>query len=415
MATPQAHSAAGSALGYQYQSDYALYALVKDGGPGRSISLELHDDVAWDESGTPVEKLQVKHTIKGVGGLTDTSDSIWRTLKVWMDDGDPGDPDGAKLFLVSSGVAVPGTAAHALRESSRKPEDAVGLLTTAANVSSKTPNTATARKEFLALSVPARSAFVGRIRVLDSQPTILDLDAELRRELWKHLPDEPTKQDEFMDQLWGWWRQRAVDMLAYRFVPDRALNRQLSSSELKHQLLRLTIAFSEEGLPEFEDLHVDPGAQVLNGLENEPFVRQLELVGLKLHTGVVRRAIVDYYRAFASEVRWVDQDFLRSDEVGRYERRLCEAWDVAFGLMCAQLGDAASDEQQRTAGLALLTDILSRTPLRIRSKVDQDFYYRGKHHMLAQPQSTDSTEPAIGWHPEFRERLNELLAPKASA
>ena len=59
------HGAAPSALGYQYQTSCCMFELLRQiGSHDRSdaaISLELHDDVAWDENGTATELLQLKH------------------------------------------------------------------------------------------------------------------------------------------------------------------------------------------------------------------------------------------------------------------------------------------------------------------------------------------------------------------
>lgn len=395
------HSAAGPALGYQYQADYCLYALVKDAAPGRSISLELHDDVAWVEAGTAVEQLQVKHKVNAAGGLGNASDAMWRTLKAWMDAGNPGDPDGPSLFMVTTATAAPGSAAHALRPDSRDAATAAAALRATAT-DSDADGTAAARKLFKELSVPTQNAFVARIRVIDAQPNVLDIDQAIRDELWKHMPESAAQQDDFMSMLWGWWRTRAVEMLSRRYFPTLDLRDSVTAADLKSQLVRLTIACSDKGLPEYEDLDVDDTHDALAGMDSEVFVQQLDFLQFKVHTRVVRRAIVDYYRAVSSEVRWLERDFLRSDEVQRYERRLCEAWDVAFGLMVAQLGSNPSEEERVDAGRLLLSSSLSKQPLRIREMVDQDFYYRGKHHMLAQ-------DGAVGWHPEFRERLDALL------
>jgi hypothetical protein len=78
---------------------------------------------------------------------------------------------------------------------------------------------------------------------------------------------------------------------------------------------------------------------------------------------------------------------------------------VARGRIAYDLADLTAtpnEDEQAGAGLQLLNTILSKQPLRIRDHVDQDFYHRGKHHMLAQ----DAT---LGWHPEFQERVAALL------
>jgi hypothetical protein len=364
----------------------------------------MHDDVAWDDRGTPVEQLQVKHSVRAVGGLGDASDRVWRTLKSWMDAGNPGDPDGPLLCLVTTTTAAEGTAAYMLRDASRDAAGAATALRKAA-AESDAQETAAARAAFSRLSLPTQNAFVARIRVADGAPNVLDIDHAIREQLWRNLPDAPDKQDDYMALLWGWWRHRAVEMLSRRYFPDRDLREKVTAAELTSELTRLTVAFSEYGLPLYDDLDVDDGHEALQGLEHEVFVQQLGFLDYAVNTRTVRRAIVDYYRAVSSEVRWLERDFLQSNDVGRYERRLLEAWDVAFGLMVDELGDSATSEQRIAAGRALLAQILTKEPLRIRTHVDQDFYYRGKHHMLAQ-------ETTVGWHPEFRDRLEHLLIAK---
>lgn len=392
------HSAAGPALGYQYQADYCLLALLRDAGPGRAISLELHDDVAWDQEGTAVEKLQLKHTINATGGLGDSSDAMWRTVQAWMDAGHATGQGEHALVLVTTGKATAGTAAHALRPDTRDAAAASAALRAAASTSTN-KDTLKARERFLRLSVPAQNAFVASISVVDAQPMVIDIDQAIRDREYLRMPDSAAKQDEFMARLWGWWRGRVVEMLARRYFPDRDLRESVAAAELKAELLRLTVSFSEHGLPEYEDLDIDDDI-VLVGLEEEAFVAQLKLV--KVHKAVIRRALIDFYRATSSETRWLERDFLRTDEVIRYERKLREAWDLEFGLMLSQLSATPTDEQEAQAGLQLLHTVLSKPPLRIRNKVDQDFYYRGKHHMLAQ-------DVQVGWHPQFEQRVAEML------
>ena len=184
------HSAAGSALGYQYQADYCLYALLKDGGPGRSITLELHDDVAWDQDGTAEEKLQIKHTIHGKGGLGDKSPEMWKTIKVWLDDGQAANSDGPALKLVSTGTAQQDSAAYLLKDlDTRNAAAAASKLRTAAN-ESKTQDDAmiAAFDAFKKLGAAAQNTFVSRITVVDAEPTIVDVAAAVKERVWTHLP-----------------------------------------------------------------------------------------------------------------------------------------------------------------------------------------------------------------------------------
>src|SRR6266516_3364817 len=179
------HDASASAVGYQYQTSWCLLELLRRGPqrPDDAISLEMHDDVAWENSGTPLELLQTKHHLGATAGLGDKDTDMWKTLLVWMNTGNPTDPQGPTLALVTTSVATPGTAAYALRETSRNTAAALDLLTTAAATSSAKA-TEKARARFLALSPAERQVLVSRITVVDASPTVDDIDAAVRAVLW---------------------------------------------------------------------------------------------------------------------------------------------------------------------------------------------------------------------------------------
>jgi Cap4 dsDNA endonuclease len=61
------HSAAASAAGYMYQTNWALVELLRKGQtrPDQAITLELHDDVAWtaaDDTWTPSSSFRSSST-----------------------------------------------------------------------------------------------------------------------------------------------------------------------------------------------------------------------------------------------------------------------------------------------------------------------------------------------------------------
>ena len=74
------HNASASAVGYLYQVNWALVELLESAPakPDQAISLETHDDVAWEESGSPVELLQSKHHVGVSTGLGDKDTDIYR-------------------------------------------------------------------------------------------------------------------------------------------------------------------------------------------------------------------------------------------------------------------------------------------------------------------------------------------------
>ncbi|MFK4273386.1 dsDNA nuclease domain-containing protein, partial [Streptomyces milbemycinicus] len=132
--TSAVHEASSSALGYLFQSQWALLELLRgaEERPDGAISVELHDDVAWDEDGKAVDLLQVKHHLKTARTLGDKDDDVWRTIQAWMDTHVPGDAEGPWLTLVTTQKARPGSAMAALRSGGEGPDVALRLLNAAA-------------------------------------------------------------------------------------------------------------------------------------------------------------------------------------------------------------------------------------------------------------------------------------------
>jgi hypothetical protein len=211
------HDASASALGYLYQAKWALLELLRGSGerPDGAISLELHDDVAWEEADRPVDLLQTKFHPRSLRTLGDRDDDLWRTIRSWMDTHAPGDANGPWLTLVTTQRAREGTAAAALRGVNRAPDVALRLLERAAR-DSTAKETAESRERFLGLSAADRAVFVQRMRVIDGSPGIDDLNSGVRKHLLFTLPTSEGAQATFMDQLWAWWYEQVVEMLQKR-------------------------------------------------------------------------------------------------------------------------------------------------------------------------------------------------------
>jgi hypothetical protein len=167
------HNAAPQALRYLYQSQWPLLELLMRSAdrPGCAITIERHDDVGWEQDGTPQELLQLKYHVSSQRTLGDKDSDWWRTIRAWMDAGDPGDPNGPMLTMVTTLTAADGTAAAALRPPSPDYHAALQLLEEAARISTEKTFRAT-REAFLRLPGSEREIFVSRMRVLDASPEI---------------------------------------------------------------------------------------------------------------------------------------------------------------------------------------------------------------------------------------------------
>ncbi|MFJ1709577.1 ABC-three component system protein [Kitasatospora sp. NPDC088346] len=383
------HEASSSALGYLFQAQLALLELLRgaEERPDGAISLELHDDVAWEADGRPVDLLQVKHHIRGVRTLGDKDDDVWRTVQSWMDTHDPGDADGPWLTLMTTQQARPGSAMAALRLEGRDPVAALDLLTAAAK-ESEAKGTKGARERFLELPVPERAVFVRRMRVVDSSPTIDDVDGAVRTRLRAGLPQ--GHEDPFMRQLWAWWHEQTVEMLQKRRT-------SVSVDRLMASVSRIRDDYTAGRLPTLVDRGDFP-AEAEEELADACFVHQLQWVGAARQ---LNKAMVDYYRAYQQTVEWLEDDLVGIDELAQFEGNLSDEWGREFDWMLDDLGEDATDAERERAGRELLRKTLDQTRYQIRERYDEAFFARGKHHELAD-------RGRIGWHPDFEERVTAL-------
>ena len=132
----------------------------------------MHDDIAWEQGGTPAELKQLKLHVSALRNLTDASDDMWRTLRVWMDNGRPrGSRTGQipharhqqQRWSRFRGFPPPGPGRDVTTALAQ-------LENTARDSTSK--ETRAAREQFLRLTPTERVAFVGRIYIADQSADI---------------------------------------------------------------------------------------------------------------------------------------------------------------------------------------------------------------------------------------------------
>jgi hypothetical protein len=389
--SPSSHNAASSALGYLYQSQWPLLELLRrsDERPDCAITLELHDDVAWEQDGSPTELLQLKHHLRTTRGLGDKDIEVWRTIRAWMNTQEVGDPEGPTLTLVTTQTVGSDGALAALRPQERDVTRAMELLEIAA-VESTAAVTADWRRRFLNLDPTARATFVARIYVLDAAPVIADLDGAVRRLLRLALPR--GHEDTFMESLWSWWHAKVLDLLQGRRPHVNAVEVAIKIDELRDQ-------FTRDNLPTLvHPEHFDPADQAT--YLDRCFVQQLRWVCTPAL--LIQKAIIDYYRAYVQTARWVDDDLIGLDELETFEARLRDEWEREYEWMVAELPSDADEDTKQRAGRQLLRETLDRTGIRVRDRYDESFFCRGKHHELADVGQ-------VGWHPEFADRVQALL------
>jgi len=251
-------SAAGPALGYLAQIDYALLAALErmDDEDDFTVSIETLDDIVFHHADTDdaTEKWQSKHTIDETRSLSDSSVDLWKTLGNWI--AEPGD---ARARLVLMAVATAGDAAALLRGGAER--DVAASQQRLERVARESTNAASAtyRIAFLALSPAQRTALLQRVEVIDHAATAADIQPALERAVRKSV--KAQRRSALVDRLRGWWHKRAIALLdaVARGEADR-----IGAAELEAELGELG-RLARTGLTgDDDDLMVaDGGQQVL--------------------------------------------------------------------------------------------------------------------------------------------------------
>lgn len=379
--------------GYLYQCRYTLYQSLCKMYEGKifNISIETLDDVVFENNGDAKEILQIKYKIKGKSDLTNASISIWKTIRIWCHLIKENEKrySNSKFFLITTGEIPDKCAAFYLKQNElRDIIKAVDILTTTAN-SSKYKKNESAYKEFESLTYKQKIQLFKNVILIDSAPTLNDLDLEIRKELY--FAAKESFLDSFMARIEGWWFTRVIKHL-------NASNDSICSLEIRSKLDILREQFKEDNLPIDTDIiDFDIQQEMYN---DYTFVKQLDLINISSKRVFI--AIKNYYRAFEHRSRWVREGLITPEKLDRYEDQLVEEWEVCFERIKEKIGVDITEEQKVYFAKALYEWVETDAIIPLRPAITEPFVTRGSYHIL-------SDEVRVGWHPDFEDRLKKLI------
>lgn len=386
-----AHSAAASILGYAYQVKSGLLELIRAAAtrPDMLLSLEMYDDIAWENLTGLLALKQYKLHQKAEGHLGNSSDDLWRTLGVWLDRPAPADPLGPELWMVTTAIASDGSAAAMLRVGAdRRPADAVAVLEKRAE-HSKRKATAKARKQFLDLTDAERAVFVSRIFIADGSGDLDTVEDEVANRLRPGAPYEHL--DTYLEQVWGWWGRESQRYLQGQRPP-------IGVQEVLLALDRIRDQFTSDNLPPMVDRAEVDIDKVMTEHADRLYVHQLRRIGVEGRP--LTRAVMDYERAYLQATRWVERNLVDYATLEAFSEELLDEWGREFDHMCDKLPADATDDDKQAAGRELLHE-LGNSTITIRA-FREPFFARGQRHGLAEEQK-------LGWHPDFEDHHAQFL------
>lgn len=386
-------SAAGPALGYLAQVDYALLMALRrlDLEDDFSLSIETLDDIVFHggESDSATEKWQSKHSIDEQRTLTDASRDLWKTIHNWI--AGLGDKSVRHVLLTTSEAR--GACVHLVSDGARNVSAALEGLERTARESQSTGNELY-YEAFLALEPGERRAFVATVEVIDLASSATAVADDLRRAVRRSVSTKGR--DALVERLRGWWHERVLRHLEKVARGEQDL---IGAAELEQHLLSIVDEFRADNLPIDVLGYPEPTEEEVSE-DDRIFVAQLRLMAL--HSKRLRKCIYDHNRAFAQRSIWQRERLLNVGELAAYDRELLEEWERYFLPLGEEERERSEEDVEQEARERFQRLETGDLP-RIRRDVQAGFVAKGSLHILA-----DRLE--IGWHPEWLSHLRHRLS-----
>lgn len=396
------HSAEGAALGFYFQSLYALRAILEQGHDDASVCLERLDDVEVISNGEPL-LAQLKHSITAKPtAITLTSRALWRTFKAWIDvlprlvleetrfQLVTVAPLGSKddLAVLLNETADRGSLHTLLVLEAQRVVDEREAARTSGTLPLPHADRVDGCTAFLQLGKAKREVLLARMTVRPGTSNIASISDDIAAKL-VHFP--PDQRPAIGTRLIEWWDLQVIFTLCgkrERFIAFIEVQQKIS--ELASEIER------DELSPDFE------GAQQPDDHEPDSMIaRQIELVGGK--PSDVRRAVRDEWRARAQRHRWCSERLDMAERIDRYDKLLQETWSDKHERMVEDC-EGYDDVQKRMSGHQLLrwsSDCAHKEVRAFAANWNGGYYVCGTYQVLA-------IDLQVGWHPQFKELLGQV-------
>ncbi|WP_225073713.1 ABC-three component system protein [Desulfuromonas sp. CSMB_57] len=387
-------SACEQALGYLYQVRYALLQMIRL-PEETACFIERDDDLDFTDPEEGQILASLKHKAPG-DRLTDLSPDFWKSVRIWLTrfKAEKQAADTLTFFLFTTGTVAEGSFLENFLPGKSKPDD---LAATAdAILGMTTSKTILKTKDlFSTLDADEKDDFLARITIFDNQVRIENIPAAVMDRM-RTVPS--AFRPPVYERLEGWWVNVAIELMT------GGRSEPAQGREVSEMLAAIADQFKSDNLP-IDFFGKEPLEEVNPDADDRMFVTQLRALGLK--TDRIRRAILDYYRAFEQRASWAREQLTLNGEVEQYDDRLVDEWDRYRAILCESLDDDCSEEALTATGRNLLhwVETNDSPRFRIRREVTEAYVLIGSYHMLA----NEAPTPRVHWHPRFMQRLQEIV------
>lgn len=403
-------SAKPSMLGYFYQPFFALQILMsKDIAEcdNAQIYIENIDDIDFQMGNNHLTLYQNKHHINRQGSISDKSEDLWKTLRIWSEriKNNEIDINNTSFILTTTVDASTDSIASKLsiNKSTRNTQEALEKLIRISKEGvenkDKRLSDENIRKHvnedyyesFYSLDLQLKTKLVQNIYILDNQPEIESVQNNIKQFLTFSVRRDQINY--FYEKLIGWWFSKVINNL----IEDNKI--PITYNELHEKISDISDEFKKDSLPidyEFDFSNVT--AEYLSP-EQKNFIKQLNLI--LVNDKEIANAVLDYYRAYMQRSKWIKEGKLYIGDLSQYEQRLIREWEqVKSKLENTRTIINENDKIELGKDIYFQVGDLKLPICSSGVHSNRGFYImRGSYHIL-------SNSLRIGWHPEYVQRLN---------
>lgn len=389
------HDASNQALGYFFQLQCALLFLMESDDDIK-ICVEKFDDISFHKDNDIVSQLMQLKYHSAEGNLTNSSVDFWRTLKVWIDEinKNPALLENTKFYIITTNSIGSNSVIEKIKNT--RTNDSINTN----EIYEELKQIATAGKtncdeksqsykyysSFLYFNEKWAKSLIRSIVIIPDFYNPEEVDNQILKQL--KLCTNRITENIIHQRLLGWWFDKMILCLEN---PNPTF---ISFSEIRHKISSFLLDLKEDTLPIDVTEHEIVALKAEKDVHN--IIKQMELINAK--EGKINIALQQYYKAYAQRSKWIKESLIYAEELDNYDQNLTNEWIFQFSEIKDNLEDDSSEIERIEKGRELYKTIMNKD-IPIRPNLNDNTISRGSYNGL-------SNELKIGWHPDFKERLN---------
>lgn len=399
-------SATGPFSGYLFQFEKALVLLATLEKTGDTISVELIDDVALqNEEDLVLMAIQAKHSLSPNGTtFEDTSNSLWRTLQIWIQKIKQGIFSADTQFICSTNKKIPTNALirkikeNTIEEVKQEISDLLAKQKQKLqDLQLKDPTAGPSIKKVIKL-IEFSLANFDEFTVIKERLTIHD-DEDLKEKFFSvvHMTSDNytvAARDSVFEEMYGWIANRSkakwLNAAGATFSKKDFDNK--FAQVFTNPAITSAVFRKKSWLGSIE-------AKKIADAKKELFVRQIE--DIKRNQSAKERkieaAILDFlYHDIEMTHIIANGNFTKLD-FGQFKLNCKERWQTCYDSHVRKELEEYNEEKNDIA-ISILDSLMDRIELTFKEGItfnsDNKYIHNGTFLKL-------SNEPEIGWHPDW--------------